>query len=171
MIYAVFDTNVLVSALITHNVNASTVKVVEAIGDGKVIPLYNYEIVAEYDEVLSREKFGLLKNRVKRLIEALKNKGIDSERVASGEAFPDVSDAVFYEVALLRIPSPLVSATCRTPAPTSASSTTAVSMSTAWSASSLRFLTARSRSSPSSRSPTRLSTMAATVSPRCPPPQ
>jgi predicted nucleic acid-binding protein len=67
MIYAVFDTNVLVSALITHNVNASTVKVVEAIGDGKVIPLYNDEIVAEYDEVLSREKFGLLKNRVKRL--------------------------------------------------------------------------------------------------------
>lgn len=100
MIYAVFDTNVLVSALITHNVNASTVKVVEAIGDGKVIPLYNDEIVAEYDEVLSREKFGLLKNRVKRLIEALKNKGINSERVASGETFPDASDAVFYEVAL-----------------------------------------------------------------------
>lgn len=46
MIYAVFDTNVLVSALITHNVNASTVKVVEAIGNGKVIPLYNDEIVA-----------------------------------------------------------------------------------------------------------------------------
>ena len=34
------------------------------------------------------------------MIEALKNKGINSERVASGEAFPDVSDAVFYEVAL-----------------------------------------------------------------------
>lgn len=100
MIYAVFDTNVLVSALITHNVNASTVKVVEAIGNGKVIPLYNDEIVAEYDEVLSRKKFGLLKNRVKRLIEALKNKGINSERVASGETFPDASDAVFYEVAL-----------------------------------------------------------------------
>ena len=100
MIYAVFDTNVLVSALITHNVNASTVKVVEAIGDGKVIPLYNDEIVAEYDEVLSRKKFGLLKNRVKRLIEALKNKGINSERVASGETFPDASDAMFYEVAL-----------------------------------------------------------------------
>lgn len=100
MIYAVFDTNVLVSALITHNVNASTVKVVEAIGNGKVIPLYNDEIVAEYNEVLSREKFGLLKSKVKRLIETLKNKGIDSERVASGEAFPDVSDAVFYEVAL-----------------------------------------------------------------------
>ncbi|MBQ1409445.1 MAG: putative toxin-antitoxin system toxin component, PIN family [Bacteroidales bacterium] len=100
MIYAVFDTNVLVSALITHNVNASTVKVVDAISDGKVIPLYNDEIVAEYDEVLSRKKFGLLKNRVKRLIEALKNKGINSERVASGETFPDASDAMFYEVAL-----------------------------------------------------------------------
>ena len=48
MIYAVFDTNVLVSALITHNVNASTVKVVEAIGDGKVIPLYNDETLPQH---------------------------------------------------------------------------------------------------------------------------
>ena len=34
------------------------------------------------------------------MIEALKNKGINSERVASGETFPDASDAMFYEVAL-----------------------------------------------------------------------
>ena len=125
MIYAVFDTNdafesneqselarsamtehrlaeqnVLVSAMITHNADLSTVRVVEAIGDGKVIPLYNDEIVAEYDEVLNREKFGLLRVKVKRLIDTLKSKGINSERVASGETFPDASDAVFYEVAL-----------------------------------------------------------------------
>ena len=100
MIYAVFDTNVLVSAMITHNANSATVRIVEAIGDGKVIPLYNDEIVAEYDEVLCRNKFGLLRVKVKRLITTLKNKGINSERVASGETFPDASDAVFYEVAL-----------------------------------------------------------------------
>ena len=100
MIYAVFDTNVLVSAMITHNANSATVRIVEAIGDGKVVPLYNDEIVAEYDEVLSRNKFGLLRVKVKRLIETLKSKGIDSECVTSGETFPDASDAVFYEVAL-----------------------------------------------------------------------
>lgn len=100
MIYAVFDTNVLVSAMITHNANSATVRIVEAIGDGKVIPLYNDEIVAEYDAVLCRNKFGLLRVKVNRLIATLKNKGINSERVASGETFPDASDAVFYEVAL-----------------------------------------------------------------------
>lgn len=100
MIYAVFDTNVLVSAMITHNANSATVKVVEAIGEGKIVPLYNDEIVAEYDEVLYRAKFGLLRIKVKRLITTLKSKGVNSDRVASGETFSDASDAVFYEVAL-----------------------------------------------------------------------
>ena len=100
MIYAVFDTNVLVSAMITHNANSATVKVVEAIGEGKSVPLYNDEIVAEYDEVLCRAKFGLLRIKVKRLIATLKSKGVNSDRVASGETFSDASDAVFYEVAL-----------------------------------------------------------------------
>ena len=100
MIYAVFDTNVLVPAMITHNANSATVKVVEAIGEGKIVPLYNDEIVAEYDEVLCRAKFGLLRIKVKRLIATLKSKGVNSDRVASGETFSDASDAVFYEVAL-----------------------------------------------------------------------
>lgn len=100
MIYAVFDANVLVSAMITHNANSATVKVVEAIGEGKIVPLYNDEIVAEYDEVLCRAKFGLLRIKVKRLIATLKSKGVNSDRVASGETFSDASDAVFYEVAL-----------------------------------------------------------------------
>lgn len=100
MIYAVFDTNVLVSAMITHNANSATVKVVEAIGEGKIVPLYNDEIVAEYDEVLCRAKFGLLRIKVKRLITTLKSKGVNSDCVASGETFSDASDAVFYEVAL-----------------------------------------------------------------------
>lgn len=100
MIYAVFDTNVLVSAMITHNANSATVKVVEAIGEGKIVPLYNDEIVAEYDEVLCRAKFGLLRIKVKRLITTLKSKGVNSDRVASGETFSDASDAVFYEVVL-----------------------------------------------------------------------
>ena len=60
MKYAVIDTNVLVAAMITHNEMSPTVKVVEAIGEGKITPLYNEEIVSEYKEVLSRSKFGFL---------------------------------------------------------------------------------------------------------------
>lgn len=59
MIYAVFDTNVLVSALITHNSESSTVRVVKAIAENQIVPLYNEEIVREYYEVLHREKFGI----------------------------------------------------------------------------------------------------------------
>ena len=108
MTYAVVDTNVLVSAMITHNADAPTVKVLKAIGDGKIIPMYNDEIVAEYNEVLSRAKFGFKLSSVARLIRTMMDKGIMVERVFSGEHFPDTSDAVFYEVAMSKEGSYLV---------------------------------------------------------------
>ena len=57
LVYAVIDTNVFISALITKNSEASTVKVVEAVLKGDIVPLYHEDIIAEYDEVLHREKF------------------------------------------------------------------------------------------------------------------
>lgn len=54
MTYAVIDTNILVSALITHNSNAATVKVIENILMHKLTPLYNDDIINEYEEVLYR---------------------------------------------------------------------------------------------------------------------
>ena len=44
MIYAVIDTNVFVSALFTSNVEAATVKVLNAMLQGRIVPLYNEEI-------------------------------------------------------------------------------------------------------------------------------
>ena len=41
MIYAVIDTNVLVSALITHNPEAATAKVVRLLFDQGFIPMYD----------------------------------------------------------------------------------------------------------------------------------
>lgn len=100
MKYAVIVTNVLVSAMITHNAASPTVKVVEAIGKGELVPLYNEEIITEYNDVLSRAKFGFLHLSVARLIRTMMDKGIMMERIFSGETFTDVLDAVFYEVAL-----------------------------------------------------------------------
>lgn len=57
MIYAVIDTNVFVSALLTSNIEAATVKVLKALLQGKIVPLYNKEIFDEYNEVLTRSKF------------------------------------------------------------------------------------------------------------------
>ena len=45
MIHAVIDTNILVSALITHNSNASTVKVLESMFLRRFTPLYNDEMM------------------------------------------------------------------------------------------------------------------------------
>lgn len=108
MTYAVIDTNVLVSAMITHNVDAPTVKVIEAIGEGRIIPLYNEEIIAEYIDVLRRAKFGFKLSSVARLIRTMMYKGLMAERVISDENFPDESDSVFYEVALSKEGSYLV---------------------------------------------------------------
>ena len=46
-LYVVFDTNVIVSAMVSPHPNASTVKALEAISKGKIIPLFNEEIIAE----------------------------------------------------------------------------------------------------------------------------
>ncbi len=108
MKYAVIGTNVLASAMITHDAASPTVKVVEAIGQGELVPLYNEEIITEYNDVLSRAKFGFLHLSVARLIRTLMDKGIMMERLSSGETFTDASDTVFYEVALSKEGSYLV---------------------------------------------------------------
>jgi predicted nucleic acid-binding protein len=46
-VYAVIDTNVLVSAFLTRHPDSATVKVLNAISDGFLIPLYNQEILKE----------------------------------------------------------------------------------------------------------------------------
>lgn len=48
LVYAVIDTNVFISALITKNSEASTVKVLEAVLKGDIVPLYHEDIIAEY---------------------------------------------------------------------------------------------------------------------------
>ncbi|MBQ6208418.1 MAG: putative toxin-antitoxin system toxin component, PIN family [Prevotella sp.] len=100
MIYAVIDTNVLVSALFTNNIEAATVKVLEAMLHGRIIPMYNEEILDEYEDVLNRSKFHFSKALVDQYLEIIYERGIRYERVLSREYFPDPKDIVFYEVAL-----------------------------------------------------------------------
>ena len=57
MIYAVIDTNVLVSALITKKPEAATAKVVRLLLEHSFIPMYDADIIAEYEDVLHRTKF------------------------------------------------------------------------------------------------------------------
>ena len=100
MVYAVIDTNIFVSALITHNSNASTVKVLESMFMNRFTPLYNKEIIEEYEDVLHRRKFKLTEEQIRTVIDCVKQNGIDSDRFPYDDDMPDEGDRVFYEIAL-----------------------------------------------------------------------
>ena len=100
MIYAVIDTNVFVSALLSRNPDAATVQVIGAIAEGSVCPLYNQEIIAEYEDVLRRPKFGFPPKAIDAILNTVLAIGLYTDRVHSSEHFSDADDIVFYEVAL-----------------------------------------------------------------------
>lgn len=54
--YAVIDTNVLVSALLSNNANAATVQLLERLFLGEMVPVYSKEIMCEYREVLIKKE-------------------------------------------------------------------------------------------------------------------
>ena len=108
MIYAVIDTNVLVSALITKNPEAATAKVVRLLLEHEFVPLYDADIIAEYEDVLHRSKFPILKETAEALISFIIENGIESSRVNFAESMPDEDDRVFYEVSLSQEDSFLV---------------------------------------------------------------
>lgn len=106
-IYAVFDTNVLVSSLMSTRHDSPTVALLDYVMDGQIVLLYNDEILEEYDDVLHREKFAFNDERINAVLEMVKE-GLNLEPTPSTEFFPDADDAVFYEVALSKEGSYLV---------------------------------------------------------------
>lgn len=70
----VFDTNVLVSALLANDVDNNEVKLLEYINTNIITPLYSSEILLEYKEVLSRKEFGFTKKGVGDLISRFKKR-------------------------------------------------------------------------------------------------
>ena len=97
--YAVFDTNVLVSSLMSKRTDSPTVKLLDFVLDGQIVLLYNEEILEEYKKVLHRSKFEFSENRINAVLDMVAT-GLNMGRTPSGETFPDADDAGFYEVAL-----------------------------------------------------------------------
>lgn len=98
--YAVIDTNVFISALLSKRADAATVKVLDAMFDGTIVPLYHEEILAEYDEVLHRSKFRFLDETIQTVINAVKQYGVEIYPQPTGEVLVDMDDLIFYEVAM-----------------------------------------------------------------------
>ncbi|MGN0607224.1 MAG: putative toxin-antitoxin system toxin component, PIN family [Oscillospiraceae bacterium] len=99
-IFAVIDTNVIVSALITKNPLSPPYMVLREVLDGKIIPLYHPEIIEEYIEVLSRSKFHLNAETIQTVINSIISNGIKVDPKPTGEIFVDMDDLIFYEIAM-----------------------------------------------------------------------
>lgn len=96
--YAVIDTNVLISSML--RAGSIPDEVVQMALGGPIIPLLNNEIVQEYKEVLTRNKFGFSDGRIKKMLAAIEKRAIFLDRTKTDEAFPDLDDAVFYEIVM-----------------------------------------------------------------------
>lgn len=100
-IYAVIDTNVLVSALLPSQKVTNTTIILTEVLRGRITPVYNEEILDEYREVLSREKFHIHQIYIDTVINHVINTGLKLGRTKSLEGiFPDPKNVVFYEVTL-----------------------------------------------------------------------
>lgn len=112
-VYAVIDTNVIVSSMLAVRPDSATVRVLEHLVNGDIVPMFNAEIVAEYREVLRRPKFMFAEDDIAAVIDLVVKVGVDSERVATSGLVKDANDVVFYEVAMSREDSYLVTGNIR----------------------------------------------------------
>ncbi len=98
-VFAVIDTNVIVSALFSKDGTSYPAKIVQSMLDGVIVPLFNQEIISEYRDVLSRPKFPFSDLQISTLLYAIQEFGLDTKRTkVADEIFPDIDDIVFYEV-------------------------------------------------------------------------
>jgi putative PIN family toxin of toxin-antitoxin system len=97
MLGVVIDTNVIVSALLSPG--GSPAQVLTLALDGKIEIFYSQEIMAEYQEVLSRSKFGFDGERIFLILEALSDLGVLTTTKISKTPMPDDKDRIFYDTA------------------------------------------------------------------------
>ena len=96
----IVDTNVIVSAILSKDKTSPTVKVLELLFNDKVNLYYSQEVLKEYIDVLSREKFDFEKELVVYIIHAIVAKGnlIDPNKIEVD--LLDIKDKPFYELVM-----------------------------------------------------------------------
>ena len=65
-----------------------------------IVPLVNDEIIYEYTEVLTRNKFGLSESVVKDFLDEFIKRALFLDKTKTNEDFDDPDDIVFYEIVL-----------------------------------------------------------------------
>lgn len=97
-LYAVIDTNVLISALLRWDSVPGAV--LEQALVGSIVPLLSDEIMKEYEEVLRRKKFPFQKQDILTLTDGIRKRGVFLDPAKIEENLPDPKDAVFYAVTM-----------------------------------------------------------------------
>jgi len=96
--YAVIDTNVIVSSFLKEG--SIPDQIVSLALNGPIIPLVNDEIISEYTEVLTRNKFGLSESEVTVFLNEFIKRALFLDKTKTNEDFDDPDDIVFYEIVL-----------------------------------------------------------------------
>lgn len=96
--HTVLDTNVLVSALLTEG--SPPWELLNKDLGLCIIPLFNDDILAEYEDVLHRKKFSFLESDIRSMIDTIKRWGLRVEAGSLEINMPDLDDVVFYEVVM-----------------------------------------------------------------------
>jgi len=99
-VWAVIDTNVVVSAIMARHADSAVVKVLEAVFDGRIVPVVHAEILKEYREVLSRRKFGFSPDKIAAVVNMFEAEGEMATPTLADANVPDPKDRIFYEVVL-----------------------------------------------------------------------
>jgi len=97
MYRAVLDTNVLVSGLLTMTGNPA--QIINLFKARRFALFYCAEILAEYRDVLYRDKLGLKRKDVNDLLELIREIGFPVVPEISSVPLTDESDRTFYDVA------------------------------------------------------------------------
>ncbi len=96
--YAVIDTNVIVSAMLSQKSVPSDI--VGFMFAESIIPLLSESIIDEYNEVLKRPKFKFDHKEVDKFIKRISQIGLFIDVEPLNELLPDPKDVVFYEVVM-----------------------------------------------------------------------
>lgn len=96
--YAVIDTNVIVSSMLKHD--SIPGKILDLVILNVIVPLLNNEILEEYFDVLTRNKFDFNVDDVLKVLDCIKENGIVLNREQTLEDFVDEDDIVFYEIVM-----------------------------------------------------------------------
>lgn len=98
MIYAIIDTNVLVSALLSWDSVPGSV--LEQALTGEITPVLSVEILDEYDEVLKRPKFSFDDSLVQLVLDGIIQRAVFIDPIETNALLPDVNDMVFYDLTI-----------------------------------------------------------------------